>query len=83
MKKLLGILVLGLLFTSSALSKKAEHPKLPKDVAWGDKYFKSLISDDYNKKYGGICYQESGKGTKVQGMCDLSNIKEHKVWVVI
>ena len=47
MKKLLWILVLSLLFTSSAFAKKAVYPKLPKDVAWGDKYFKSLISDDY------------------------------------
>ena len=51
MKKLLGIVVLGLLFTSSVFAKKAEYPKLPKDVAWGDKYFKSLVSKDY-KDYG-------------------------------
>jgi hypothetical protein len=31
MKKLLGIVVLGLMFASSAFGKKAEYPKLPKD----------------------------------------------------
>ena len=51
MKKAIGIIIMGLLFTSSAFAKKDVYPKLPKDVAWGDKYFKSLISDDY-KDYG-------------------------------
>ena len=51
MKKLLGIVVLGLLFVFSAFGKEPEYPKLPKDVALGAKYFKSLISDDY-KDYG-------------------------------
>ena len=45
MKKLLGILVLGLL-----LSSNANAVNLPKDVASGNKYFKSL-SKKY-KKYG-------------------------------
>ncbi len=49
MKKLLGILVLGLLWCN--ISFTAEIEKLPKDVAWRDKYIKSLVSKDY-KDYG-------------------------------
>ena len=48
MKKLLGILVLGLLFCSDGFA--GNIVKLPKDVAFGNSYFKSL-SRNY-KKYG-------------------------------
>ena len=47
MKKLLGILILDLLFNTSALTGyKAKFPILPKDVSWRDKYFKSLVGKD-------------------------------------
>ena len=48
MKKLLGIMVLGLLFCSDGFA--GNIVKLPKDVAFGNSYFKSL-SRNY-KKYG-------------------------------
>ena len=48
MKKLLAILVLGLLFCSDGFA--GNIVKLPKDVAFGNSYFKSL-SRNY-KKYG-------------------------------
>ena len=40
MKKLLGILVLGLLFCSDGFAGKVVD--LPKDVGFGNKYYKSL-----------------------------------------
>ena len=48
MKKLLGILVLGLLFCSDGFAGKTVN--LPKDVASGNKYKKSL--EGKYKKYG-------------------------------
>ena len=42
MKKALGILVLGLLFCSNSFADY--HFNLPKDVASGNRYFKSFIS---------------------------------------
>ena len=50
MKKLLGIMVLGLLFVSSSFS--SDHfEKLPEDVVVGNKFFKSLFNPNY-KDYG-------------------------------
>ena len=48
MKKLLGILVLGLLFCSDGFAGKVVN--LPKDVGFGNKYYKSLARN--YKKYG-------------------------------
>ena len=48
MKKLLGIVVLGLLVCSNSFADY--HFNLPKDVASGNKYFKSLEKDF--KKHG-------------------------------
>ena len=48
MKKLLGILVLGLLVCSHSLA--ASFVSLPKDVGFGNKYYKSLARN--YKKYG-------------------------------
>ena len=48
MKKLLGILVLGLLFCSDGFAGKTVN--LPKDVASGNTYKKSL--EGKYKKYG-------------------------------
>ena len=48
MKKLLGVVVLGILVCSQSLA--ANFVSLPKDVAFGNKYFKSLAKN--YKKYG-------------------------------
>ena len=50
MKKLLGIVVLGLILIKPDIGR-ADYVNLPKDVASGNKYFKSLTEKGY-KKYG-------------------------------
>ena len=48
MKKFLGILILSFLVCNQSLA--ANSMSLPKDVAFGNKYFKSLAKN--YKKYG-------------------------------
>ena len=49
MKKILGIMILGLLFSNVSYAKN--FVKLPKDVSSGSKFYKSLTGK-YYKNYG-------------------------------
>ena len=58
MKKLLGILFLGLLLSGNSYAKK--FVKLPKDVGSGSKFYKSLTGKYYKKHGFQIVNKEDG-----------------------